>query len=480
MKHFVIFFLLFLFAIQLNAKEIDDFYPNIKISVCTDAVFLRRTYLTMTGRLPKSDVAEKFLSSEKSLKRTELIDQLLDSEEYFQYFVMRWGDILRIKSEFPSNIWPNGVQAYNRWLYERISANKPYNQFVSELLLSKGSDFRSPGVNFYRAFPKRTTENSYNNINLIFLGNRQITDEGKFCFLQLKFKTTKEWKEEIVYVDNQLFPIKSEVKLSDGTNLKLIEGEDWRVAYVNWLTSKENKRFAAVMVNRLWHWIMGKGIVNEPDNWNDQNPPSNPELLNFLTNQFIAENFDVKSLIHRILNSSVFQSKSTPSGVYEPQRLLAEIIVDEIADVTGIPELYRSRVPEPYTFYPDGTHAIELGDATVSSSALELFGRASRDVSLENQHINKLTSRQLLYLMNSSELEDKIRKSAILNRICKENPDIESVVKQLTLLTLSRFPTSQELDIFKKQAAQNKMSVRSLASDILWTQMNSFEFLYNY
>lgn len=476
--------LFFIFGIlgQLNAKEINDFYSTkiAKEKYCSDAVFVRRVYLTITGRLPQPEIASQFLNANKRNKRAELIDRLLESEEYLKYFVMRWGDILRIKSEFPSNIWPNGVQAYNRWLYEKISSNTPYDTFTKELLLSKGSDFRSPAVNFYRAFPKRTPENIYNNINLLFLGNRKTADEGKVCFSQIRYKSTREWKEEIVYVDEHLFPIVNQVKMTDGKTLSLGEGQDWREAYVNWLTNKENKRFGAVMVNRLWYWVMGKGIVNEPDNWNASNPPSQPELLEFLTTQFITSGYDMKYMLRNILNSYAFQSKTFPDGEYEPQRLLAEIIVDAIADITGMPDAYRSRVPEPFTFYPQGTHAIELGDATVSSSALELFGRASRDVSLENQHINRLTSRQLLYLMNSSELEDKIRKSVNLNRICKENTDIDNLITQLTLLTLSRYPTEKEKILFKNYASTTKMPLRDLVSDFAWTQLNSYEFLYNH
>ena len=122
---------------------------------CRDEVFLRRAYLTITGALPQPDECEKFLDSNDANKREALIDQLVDSELGLKYIQMRWGDILRIKSEFPSNLWPNGVQAYNRWVYEKLLHNVPYNQMIRELLLSSGSNFRSPAANFYRGFQKR-------------------------------------------------------------------------------------------------------------------------------------------------------------------------------------------------------------------------------------------------------------------------------------------------------------------------------------
>jgi len=134
--------------------------------------------LTLTGRLPEAEKVKQFINSGNRQKRATVIDELPNSDEYVKYQLMRWGDILRIKSEFPSNLWPNGVQAYNRWVYERISSNMPYDQFVRELLLSKGSNFRVPAVNFYRAFLTRTPEIIYQNIGLLFLGNRLSPDDG--------------------------------------------------------------------------------------------------------------------------------------------------------------------------------------------------------------------------------------------------------------------------------------------------------------
>jgi len=482
MKRILQLILFSLLIIPLHANEIDRyiFSPNGIQSVCSDEVFIRRTYITLTGRLPQPNQVIQFLSSTNTQKREILIDQILNSEEYVHYMVMRWGDILRIKSEFPSNLWPNGVQAYNRWLYEKISSNIPYNQFVSELLLSKGSNFRAPAVNFYRAFLKRTPENIYQNISLLFLGSRKKLDDGQLCFSQTRYKSTKEWKEEIVYVDIRVKPTVSAINMFDGKEIRLSENEDWRVPFVAWLTGKENSRFAGVMANRLWFWLTGKGIVQEPDDWNESNPPSNPQLMSFLTSRFIASGYDIKAMMRLILNSKAFQSEMTPKGLYIPQRLQAEVMVDALADLTGIYDSYMSRVPEPFTFYPQGTRSVNLGDATVSSSNLELFGRVSRDVSLEGQRSNKLTSKQLLYLTNSVELEGRIRKSENLNRICTQNNSVEGVCNAISLMALSRYPTKEETALFKAYAETNKLKLRDLANEILWTYINSTEFLYNH
>ena len=169
-----------------------------------------------------------------------------------------------------------------------------------------------------------------------------------------------------------------------------------------------------------------------------------------------------------------------PEGEYEPQRLPAEVIVDALASVTGIWNTYSSRVPEPFTFYPPKTRSTQLGDATVSSTELELFGKVSRDVSLESQRNNSITARQLLYLMNSSELEQRIRKSQNLKTILKKGTDLQTLAHEITILTLSRKATPDELNLYRNYMEKNGLSLEETAYDIMWMQLNSNEFLYNH
>ena len=443
---------------------------------CSDEIFLRRAYLTVTGALPTPSECVDFFEDSNPNKREVLIDRLIKSELGLKYMQMRWGDILRIKSEFPSNLWPNGVQAYNRWIYEQLMNNVPYDKMVRSLLLSSGSNFRAPAANFYRGFQKRSSRNFYDNINLLFLGNRECDDNGNICFSQIKFKSTKEWKEEIVYVDIHRKVPYQDIELEDGTMFKLRADSDWREPYVNWLTSDRNRRFAEVMANRMWFWVFGRGIVHEPDNWTEENRPVDPELLNSLTDYFIASKYDMQALLKRILLSEQFNSVDD----FVPQRLPAEVIVDALASVTGVWSTYTSRVPEPFTFYPPRTRATHLGDATVSSSELELFGKVSRDVSLESQRNNGITSRQLLYLMNSSELESRIRKSQILQRIYVNSANIEQLANSITLLVLSRRATADEVAMYSDYMAKNELPLMEVAIDIMWMQLNSNEFLYNH
>ncbi|MFR9560338.1 MAG: DUF1553 domain-containing protein, partial [Rikenellaceae bacterium] len=407
-----------------------------------------------------------------------LIDELLQSDGYVRYMQMRWGDILRIKSEFPSNLWPNGVQAYNQWLYHHIMRNTPYNDMVRDLLISTGSNFKEPEVNFYRAFLKRTPEAIYENINLLFLGQRSCADNGYECFSQLKYKSTKEWKEEIIYLDiNNSRPVPA-VTLADGTSLKLSPRSDWRVAYVDWLTS--NEQFAGVMVNRAWYWIFGRGLVDEPDDWRADNRPSEPKLLEHLTAYFIKSGYDIKALMRYILTSDSYGAEAEYGSLFEPRRLPAEVIVDGLADVTGFSDTYQSRVPEPFTYYPPKSRSRDIGDATVSSSALELFGKPSRDVSLESQRNNSITSRQLLYLMNSSALESQIRRSQLAVSMKNKKLTPQAITDKVMLNTLARRATAQEVAMFEEYAKQSGVSFEQIIPDIIWVAINSNEFLYIY
>ena len=470
MKTILVFIICLLFPmIQATASE-----------QCSDEVFLRRAYLTITGALPQTSECVKFLDDKNPNRREVLVDKLLDSELGLKYTQMRWGDILRIKSEFPSNLWPNGVQAYNRWLYAQLLHNVPYDKMVRGLLLSEGSNFRSPAVNFYRGFQKRTPQNFYANINLLFLGNRNCEDNGYLCFSQVEFKSTKEWKEEIIYLNYYKEAPMEIIKLEDGTILRPRPNTDWREEYVNWLTSPANRRFAEVFVNRMWYWVFGKGIVHEPDDWREDNKPSDPALLKELTDYFLESKFDIRALMKRILLSKEFNSKAAPEGYYVPQRLPAEVIVDAMASITDNWSTYSSRVPEPFTFYPPKTRSTHLGDATVSSTELELFGKVSRDVSLESQRNNAITSRQLLYLMNSSALERRIRKSSVLQQLYLNSKDITELANAITLRVLSRRATSQEIALYTEYMTNNKLPLMEVAIDIMWMQINSNEFLYNH
>ncbi len=462
--------------------------------ICTDEVYVRRLYLTLAGKLPTLEESRDFLESKQKNRRAELIDKLLESDDFVYMQRLKWGDLLKVKSEFPSNIWPNGVQAYNRWITEHIRANTPYDEFVRDLLTATGSNFRTPQVSFYRAFVQRTPEAIAENVELLFLGRREPQPAAAQFFEQVRFKKTGEWKEEIVSVDVYDEPKENRVTMSDGRIVELQPKSDIRCSYVEWLTSPENREFARVMANRVWYWMMGRGIVHEPDDFRADNPPSNSELIELLTDKFIEVDYDVRALMRIILNSRAYQrsSLSTPNNrergaelfaYYPTTRLTAEQIIDGISLITGINDRYVSRVPEPYSYFPADLTSAQIGDATVSSPQLDLFGRPSRDYSLENQRSNAINSKQTLYLLNSNSILSKIGKSKLLDTFVNGCQSQEDVIIGVYLMLLSRYPTIEEVELINKSSTiedGRKVSNRELANTLVWALINSSEFLFNH
>ena len=335
---------------------------------CDDATFARRVTLILTGQLPSWQQAEAFAKSKSPSKREQLIDQLLASPDYIDYQVLKWGDLLRVKSEFPSNIWPNGVQAYNRWIREQMMVNRPYEEMVYELLVSTGSNFRSPAVNFYRAFQNRAPQQIADNINLLFLGSRNSNSSFAPFFEQLRYKGSREWKEEIVYADLDIICSNSLIQMPDGQQIKLRAGQDARRNFAVWLVGERakgdakariNHPFASCMSNRIWYWLMGRGIVHPVDDRHQDNPASNPELLSLLEQHFVSSGYDSKALMRLILTSEAFSrsslypakpaekaSAAAQFAYYPTTRLTAEQLIDAIAEISGIFDRYISMVPD--------------------------------------------------------------------------------------------------------------------------------------
>ncbi|HID24677.1 MAG TPA: DUF1549 domain-containing protein, partial [Planctomycetaceae bacterium] len=298
---------------------------GIEPVLCSDEVFVRRVYLDVLGRLPTADEARRFLKNRHPQKRQRLVDELLERPDFAVYWAMRWGDILRIKAEFPVNLWPNGAQAYHRWILESLAQNKPYDQFAREMLTSSGSNFRVGAVNFYRAIQNKTPEGIAQAVALTFMGTRadqwppeKLKGMAAF-FAQVGYKPTSEWKEEIVFWDplgssrvpESIAPgtavpgissLKARKKkqggffnasvvgtlppteavFPDGTRIQLPPDRDPREVFAEWLIRPDNPWFAKAIVNRIWAWLLGRGIIHEPDDIREDNPPSNPELLAFL------------------------------------------------------------------------------------------------------------------------------------------------------------------------------------------------------
>jgi hypothetical protein len=471
--------------------------PRSKVQpvLCSDAVFVRRAYLDVIGTLPTAKEAREFIDDpDTKNKRRLLIDRLLDRDEFADYWAMKWGDILRIKAEFPVNLWPNAAQAYHRWIKASIAENKPYDKFARELLTSSGSNFRVGPVNFYRAIQNRTPEGIARAVALTFMGTRaeswptnRLAAMTVF-FAQIGYKPTSEWKEEHVFWDplgssavagnsapgkaaiaaigvstnTVSLPARTNLQVletvfPDGTAAKLPADRDPREVFADWLIKPQNPWFTRSIANRGWAWLLGRGVVNEPDDIRDDNPPSNPALLAYLEKEMAAGGYDLKHLYRLILNSETYQLSFMPRcdtaeaeanfGTYCMRRLDAEVLSDAINKITGSSDLYTSPISEPFTYIPKGMPAVAIADGSITSPFLALFGRSARATGMENERNNKPTPAQWLYLLNSSDIQRKIEQGPNLQAIINSSRKPAEILEELYLTILSRYPTPEEVKL---------------------------------
>ncbi len=466
--------------------------------LCSDAVFVRRAWLDVIGTVPTAEEAREFFRDRRPDKRRALIDRLLERDEFADYWAMKWSDLLRVKAEFPINLWPNAAQAYHRWIRTAIKENMPYDQFARELLTSSGSNFRVGPVNFYRALQNKEPLGIAQTVALTFMGTRaekwptnQLAHLAGF-FSLVGYKSTKEWKEEIVFFDPGLATngLAKAAAFPDGTPVLLAPDSDPRKVFANWLIDPKNPWFARNIANRIWAWLLGRGIVHEPDDIRPDNPPSHPELLALLEKELISANYNLKHLYRLILNSQTYQLSSIPQtdkpeaaanfACYPLRRLEAEVLIDALNQITVSTEKYSSSIPEPFTFIPEDQRSIALPDGSITSSFLEMFGRPPHDTGLESERNNRLTTAQQLHLLNSSQIQRKIEQSPMVQIQRQGNRTPRQIATGLYLRILSRFPSEAELEILGVDSPSSGMKGREGAVDLAWALINSAEFLYRH
>ena len=465
-------------------------------NLCSDAVFIRRVYLDVIGTLPEPQEVREFLQDRSPRKRAALIHELLRRDEFADYWSLKWCDLLRVKAEFPINLWPNAVQAYHRWIRDAIRSNMPYDQFARELLTSSGSNFRVPQVNFYRAIQGQEPSAIAGAVALTFMGVRleNWPDERRSgmeaFFSRVAYKLTAEWKEEIVYLD----PAQTgslEAVFPDGVSVQIPVGRDPREVFADWLTDPQNPWFARNIVNRIWAWLFGRGIIHEPDDIRPDNPAVHPELLAYLENQLVKANYDLKHIYRLILNSRVYQQSSIPRSdnpeaevlfaCYPVRRLEAEVLIDALCWISGTQESYSSPIPEPFTFIPEENRSIELADGSITSQFLEMFGRPSRDTGLESERNNQPTDAQRLHLLNSSHVQNKIERSSRLNGLVKAvKGNRKMLVNMIYLNIMSRYPTQAELAVAQQYFQTKGINIKQAVNDLAWALINTKEFLYRH
>jgi len=468
----------------------------VPANLCSDEVFIRRVYLNVIGTLPEPWEVNQFLRAKNPRKRTILIDRLLERDEFADYWSLKWGDVLRVKAEFPINLWPNAVQAYHRWIHDALKNNMPYDEFARTLLTSSGSNFRVGPVNFYRAIQGQEPSTIAAAVGLTFMGVR--TDRWpeerragmEAFFSRVAYKKTAEWKEEIVYLDpTPTDPIQA--VFPNGTAVTIAPDQDPRCVFADWLIAPENPWFARNIVNRLWAWLFGRGIIHEPDDIRPDNSPVHPEVLAYLEKELVEADYDLRHIYRLILNSATYQQSSIPRSThpdaetffacYPVRRLDAEVLIDALCWISGTRESYESMIPEPFTFIPEEHRSIELADGSITSQFLEMFGRPSRDTGLVLERNNEPTDAQRLHMLNSTHIQSKIERSwRIRNAIKSAKGNRRRMVNMVYVTVLSRYPTQAEAAVAMAYFKTKGINPRQAANDLVWALINTKEFLYRH
>jgi hypothetical protein len=467
--------------------------------VCSDEEFIRRASLDATGALPPIDEVAQFLADKDPAKRAKLIDRLLEKPGFYDFWTLKLADVLRSNRKA---IQEKGIHVFQRWIRDSLVSDKPFDQFVRELLVSEGNSYKNPAVNYYRV--SRDPQNSVETTAQLFMGVRiqcakchnhpfeKWTQNDYYglaaFFARVKYKPGQEPTEEVVYVDRagevtqprtgqQMPP-----KFLGGAVAETAAGQDRRIALAQWLTSPDNPFFAKASANRIWFHVMGRGIIDPPDDVRDSNPPANEELLDALTQDFVSHHFSIKHLVRTIMNSRVYQlsaetNESNKDDVAyfshaQVKMLTAEQLLDAICASTDL--------PEKFTGLPAGTKATQLPDPEVKHPFLMTFGQPNRELACECERESDSSLSQALQMINGPLVAGKLRdpNNRIGKMLAANRSDLDIAI-ELYLATLSRAPREPEIKAITDhiKAASDR---RKALEDVHWALLNSKEFLFRH
>jgi uncharacterized protein YjdB len=475
----------------------------------TDESFLRRAYLDGTGVLPTPEEVENFLADPAPDKRAKLIDRLLSQEEFADYWAYKWCDLLLVSSR---KLRTNSMWAFYNWIRDSVKANKPWDQFAREIFTSTGSTRESGALNYF-VLHKDPIDLS-ENVTQAFLGQRltcarchnhpleKWTQRQYYQFANLfsrvGIKNGDRPGESVIFARTAgeinhprlLRPL--DPTPLDGRPMRLDAAGDRRAHFAEWLTGG-NEFFARNIVNRVWGNFFGRGLVHPVDDVRATNPASNEELFSAVVKDFVAHRYDIKHLIRTIMNSSIYQLSSEANASnqsdnifyskYIVKRLPAEVILDAMSQVTGVPTAFGG--------YAAGTRAMQLPDVRVQSQFLSVFGRPDRVVCDAAERSQDPSIAQALHVINGETLNRKLGEpNGYVNLFQKIGLSDARFVEQIFLSALSRYPTTGEKQAITAALARARQTGttaeaarearRQAAEDMVWSLLTGKEFLFNH
>jgi hypothetical protein len=463
-----------------------------------DAEYLRRVYLDVIGTLPAPAEARRFLADRDPAKRARLVDELLARPEFADFWALQWADVLRVDR---AALGPKRAHAYYKWLREGFAANAPFDRLARALVTAEGPLDEGGPAAFYKAVPKagqaagtlaqaflgvriacaechhhpfdRWGQADYFGMSAFFAGVRvQNTPGGEAVLADGPAAAQDPRTGQTV----PAHPLGEKVPTSPTTG-------DRRPALADWLTRPDNPWFARNLANRVWAHFLGRGLVEPVDDVRATNPPTNPELLDALARYVIETKYDVRALVRLIAASQVYQLSSAPNATNERdeqnysrarlKRLPAEVLLDMVAQTTGVPERFGG--------VPPGTRAIQLWDSKVRHYFLRVFGRPERVTACACERQNEPSVAQVLHLLNAPEVQARLgHEGGTVARLVEREPADGPLVEELYLTFYSRPPSEKERSAALAYLAEAKGQRRQAAEDLAWGMLNSLEFVFNH
>ena len=489
------------------------------VGSCDDATYLRRVTLDLIGTLPTADEARAFLADKSPDKRARVVEQLFERPEFADFWALQWSDLLRVDREVLGH---KPAHDYYEWIRASFAENKPYDQFARELLTADGPLAEQPQGAFYEVV-KRPGDRAAT-ISQVLLGVRiacaechhhphdrwsqtdyygmtayfaQLTQKPTPRGLAIAARGNPETKHprtgEVVtaYPLGETMPVIPKPDAAEATAapkppvvpVSLMKtNEDRRVALADWMTKPTNPWFARNMANRLWAHFLGRGLVEPVDDVRATNPPSNPELLDALSAHFVKNKYDVRALMRAIIASASYQRATEPTAGNERdeqnysralfKRMTAEVLLDAVCQTTGVPEKFNGT--------PYGSRAIQLWDSRAAHYFLRIFGRPLRATACSCERSAAPNVSQVLHLMNSPEIEQKLEHAGGRMKQIATITDDKQLVDEMYLTFFARYPNDVErqaaYDFLNRSGAKRREAVEDLA----WSLLNTLEFTFNH
>lgn len=475
-------------------------------ALCDDSEFLRRVMLDTVGRLPTPDERASFLADKNPNKRSSLVDRLLNDPGYADLRTLRLADLLRVNPQKlgTGTLADRSGELFYEWIWNQVQSNTPWNQFVTQILMARGSTYQVGPACFYRI--ETSANDRMENLSQAFLGIRMscarchkhpfdrwtTNDYWNFAAFMQKVDTSRGnlYDEDVIgynpnaQLRNQSVLGRNRGKIAPPTFLgdasPAPASTDMIAELANWVTAPTNPYFARAAVNRLWSYYFGRGIIEPVDDMRATTPESVPGLLEALSSQFVSSGYNVRAMVRLMLTSRTYQLSSIPNrsnlqddrffSHFIVRPMPAQVLLDMVNEATGAREQFGA--------FPDRARAIQAA-FPIRNQFVDSFGESHREFLTDLDPHLEPNLVQTLAMINSPYIANKVRYGSTLQEVLKTAKTPVDLVRECYIRTLCRDPSDREIAAAANLMAQDK-TPRDGAEDLLWALVSSREFYFNH